>query len=246
MLKKWIIGSLAICALLLASACSQDDEQSQKKTPSGGFVPYNGSDSTNQSPGTGNPSNPNGDPTEDQEYLHGDEDEVVEVKPQYYTRPVDTVAEQWWVSSIMSWYTGEFDSEANIPADVGVQIWSDPKNSDVGDPSFVQELTDAGKQKIMEYLTADDPNAERYVLPPAEGIEIHYAAAAKVYRPDGGPQLYRVAVLWSAAKGRELGRPVNNEMTEMYFYGTPGNIAFVSCFDAGENLCKSVFKKVML
>lgn len=162
------------------------------------------------------------------------------------TRPEGLSSQEWWkLGEIMRWF---FDMEpGKIPfvPESNVVGWSAPENSDVGSPEFALSLTEAGKNVATEWLTGPRSDGPRGALAPAEGVTIFGAAAAKAFRSDGGPQLYRVAVLWSAAKDRDFGRPVANQMVEMYFSGSPGDWTRVPCEEAGPSMCVPIFQTII-
>jgi hypothetical protein len=245
-----ITVSLVVVAGLFLMSCGSDE--AAKKSLSGtkeNFASVSSGDQNGVNENTNNSVNSDGKNETEQEELDFHASGDPEIRPEVATRPPEMSSQEWWLlSGLFSWYFGDFDSSLGIKPEQMVQIWSDPNNSDVGSPEFASELVEAAKAKVVDHLTYVYPESEAHmnVFPPAENIVVNGAAAAKVYRLDGGPQLYRVAVLWSADKDRENQRPAFNQMIEVLFEGSPGNFRQVSCLDAYKGACKEAIFDLIL
>ena len=165
--------------------------------------------------------------------------------PELASRPTELTSQEWWLrGDVMKWWFGEPATDAVRPETL-ISIWADPNNSDVGDPETARSLAEAGKNVTAEWLTTNPPGETRGLLPPAVNITFQGAAAAKAYRIDGGPQLYRDADLWSAEQDRDYQRPVYNQMLEMYFSDSPGTWTRVPCDEAGPSMCTPIFQNII-
>ena len=241
--KVFGVGAL-VAALLLTSCSSEEDLKSLGGSGNGN----RGGDTTpstepSPNPMQSDPSSPT-TVTGDGPPMHSRDPEPTP-PASLATRPAGIPSQEWWVrGDVMKWWFGN-ETDFTVSPETLIGIWGDPNNSDVGDPAAAAQLAEGGKNVTLEWLTTNPAGQVREILAPAQGVTIQGAAVAKAYRTDGGPQLYRVAVLWSAEKDREFQRPVANQMVEMYFSGAPGNWTRVPCEQAGPSMCVPLFQTII-
>lgn len=246
--KSKFVGALLLSSMFLIISCSNSNEESVKQLGENSRnktvdiqqdVELEEENNSAESPNsTGVVDDLDGRPS------HRIEPEEVP-PPEISSRPANMSSQRWWIEGdVMRWWFGT-QTDYSISPEMWIKIWADPSNSDVGSPEIAADLAGAAEGNALQWLSNPTTEGTRGVLSPAAGVSIQGISTAKANRADGGPQLYRAAILWSADEDPEFRKPVFNQILEMYFVGTPGNWTWVKCADIDPQLCVPIFQKII-